>query len=330
MDIIKIDPKAVDLRLDVPGIYEMTKAQYHADPCIEPSLSRSCIVDMYERSPLHAAASHPRIGAAGVDDELEDEEEEADPKEMKARIIGEAADHILMGGATQYCVLPYDRFTTKEAKAARDDAKFRGEVPIKLKHWQKAERMVAAFRKRFTLERFPEMEEGFPTEGFQKVIIWQENGVWCRAMLDALGKHIWDYKSTAADANPKNWIKRQLFGMGLEFQAAWYPRGWLAATGERKHFIFAVQEQKHPFDSYPVTVDLADLSAANLRITHAIQVWKHGLETKCWDGYLTRIATAQAPIYLRKEWEEEQEREKTLAKIKEVESGERVDLRMAG
>lgn len=328
MEIIKIASASLDLRIDKPGIYEMTKEQYHADPCAEPSLSRSCIVKMLKKSPLHAAFEHPRITVSMTDEE--DEEIPADPKEMKARLIGDYVDELMMNGTKKFEVLPYDKWTTKEAKAARDNAIANGATPIKVKHHNTAVQMIKVFKERFTLERFPEMEEAFPTTGYQKVVIWQEEGVWMRAMLDAMGKHIWDYKSTAASAAPSDWIRNQLFEMGLELQAAFYSRGVHAVTGERKHFIFAVQEQSPPNDCYPLTVDLEDLAIANQKITWARGTWKHGLDTGYWPGYLTRMATAQSPVYLKTKWEEFVESQKTLSRIKEVEQGTVVDLRAAG
>lgn len=38
-----------------PGFYRMTAAQYHADPCIVPSLSSSTIRLMLERTPVRPA-----------------------------------------------------------------------------------------------------------------------------------------------------------------------------------------------------------------------------------------------------------------------------------
>ena len=330
MEIIKIESAGLDLRIDQPGIYEMSREQYHADPCVEPSLSRSCIVDMFERSPFHAACDHPRgILPSWIGAGEDDEEEESDPKEMKAMLIGSYADAILMGGADAFEVLPYDKFTTNAAKEAKANAIAKGRKPIKKKHAETAERMIQTFRARFTLERFPEIGEGFPVTGFQSVVIWHENGVWNRAMLDALNKHVWDYKSTAADAHPASWTNNQLFGMGLEMQAAYYPRGYKAVTGESKHFAFAVQEQKKPFDCYPCVVDPIDLAYAQRRITWAQGVWRRGLDSGEWDGYTTRTITAMAKPWQRTRWEEFFENLKTLEKLKQVETGSGPDLRAA-
>jgi hypothetical protein len=45
-----------------PGIYtDMTAADYHADPCPNPSLTQSVAKVLLQRSPLHAWHAHPRL-----------------------------------------------------------------------------------------------------------------------------------------------------------------------------------------------------------------------------------------------------------------------------
>ena len=49
-------------RLCVPGIYDgVPEADYHADPCPEPSLSRSVMKLLIDLSPQHAYVAHPRV-----------------------------------------------------------------------------------------------------------------------------------------------------------------------------------------------------------------------------------------------------------------------------
>ncbi len=52
-----------------PGFYTMSEAAYHADPCADPSLSRSIAEKLILESPRHAHAAHPRLTK-------QDEEEE--------------------------------------------------------------------------------------------------------------------------------------------------------------------------------------------------------------------------------------------------------------
>ena len=52
-----------------PGVYDLPMAEYHADPCPEPSLSSSIIRLLCSASPLHAWTAHPRLNAAYVAEE---------------------------------------------------------------------------------------------------------------------------------------------------------------------------------------------------------------------------------------------------------------------
>ena len=55
------------IRVDRPAIYEMSPANYHADPCPAPSLSSSIARKLLGYSPLHAAHEHPRLNPAFVE-----------------------------------------------------------------------------------------------------------------------------------------------------------------------------------------------------------------------------------------------------------------------
>lgn len=305
--------------IDKPGFYLMTKEQYHKDPCVEPSLSRSCITKLIQKSPFHAWAFHPRLGAML-------EEEDDTTRSSEAMDVGECVDEMMLGGKKQIWICPHKTLASNAAKADWDSAVARGDLPIKEKYYNKAVKMVTAFRKRLTLQNFPNMMEEFPISNFQHVLIWHENGVWNRAMLDAYNLHIWDLKTTKADASPSQWIRKQLFKMMLEHQAAYYPRGFHALTGERKEFLFAVQEQMEPFDCYPVNTDSLDLGRAAEQITYAQKQWRQGLDTGAWRGYASGVVHAVSGPWVQAEWEDFKEREKFMQKLNE----EKTTLQMAG
>src|SRR6185437_14470641 len=48
-----------------PGIYSITEAEYHNDPCPEPSLSRGIAQLLIRQTPMHAYHAHPRLGGNG-------------------------------------------------------------------------------------------------------------------------------------------------------------------------------------------------------------------------------------------------------------------------
>lgn len=298
------------------GLHDISMALYHSDPCPEPSISRSFIYDCLNESPLHAAMRHPRIGGQKEDESSAESG------------IGTVAHDLLLQGENAFAILPFDDYRTNAAKEWKAATLAQGKTPIKANAFESAEAMVKTFREKFTLARFPEMQEGFPTQNFEKTLITKINGVYVKVRFDAFDKHLWDYKTTGAgQAHPDNWTRNQLFHGGLDLQAALYQRAWKEQFAEKKHFIFAVQEQTKPYDCYPVVLDEAAIAYANERINRVIDIFKRGIDTGVWDGYSTRIITASPPQYLMAKWEEDKERIKTLEKIN---AEKVVDLRAAG
>ncbi len=293
-----------------PGIYLMRKEYYHADPCAEPSLSRSCIETLVNKSPFHARAFHPRLGKMS-----------AEKEETENMLVGTVVDEMLLGGERNICISPYDKYLTAEAKAWRDSTRARGAIPIKEPVYTKCQAIVALFKSRLTVENFPDLKEEFPTANFQHVFIWKENGVWNRAMLDTYGYYIWDLKTSKADCAPSAWARNQLFNECLELQPAYYTRAHHKVTGEPlKEFRFAVVEQGAPHDCYPMAVDGADLQRAQEQIDYAQHTWRQCLDSGVWPGYASRTVYAVAPSYITTAWEEQKAQQNILADIKKMEA----------
>ena len=284
------------------GIYTMPKEAYHADPCAEPSLSRSCIEVLINKSPKHAHAFHPRLGNM-----LEEKEE------SEGMLVGTVVDELLLGGQRNIAVSPYDDYRKGEAREWRDACYARGAIPIKEPLYAKCNTIVKSFADNLNRKNFPGLAEDFPTTNFQHIFVWKENGVWNRAMLDTYGHYIWDLKTTKADAAPAEWTRKQLFGAALELQAAYYLKAHHKVTGEKpKDFLFAVIEQVAPFDCYPVQVDHVDLIRAEEQIEYAQRVWRQCLDSGVWPGYSNKIIHASSPAYVQAGWEEQKALQKTL------------------
>ena len=291
--------------IDKPGIYLMHKDHYHADPCIEPSLSRSCIETLVNKSPKHAHAFHPRLG------NLREEKEETENM-----LVGTVCDELLLGGERNICISPYEKYTTNDARAWRDDCKARGALPIKEPVYTKCQAIVANFAANMTRASFPDLAEDFPTTNFQHVFIWHENGVWNRAMLDTYGYYIWDLKTSKTDCAPSAYSRTQIFGGALDLQAGYYPRGFEKVTGEKKQFRFAVVEQEVPHDCYPLEVDEVDLQRADEQIDYAQKTWRQCLDSGVWPGYAQRTVRASSPAYIQASWEEQKALMKTMEMLK--------------
>ena len=73
------------MRITDPGLYDMPEADYHADPCPEPSLSSTLARLMVNRSPRHAWTASPRLNP------------DHEPVNKETFDVGRAAHAVLLG-----------------------------------------------------------------------------------------------------------------------------------------------------------------------------------------------------------------------------------------
>jgi hypothetical protein len=287
------------------GIFDMPFKEYLADPCPEPALSASVIKTMLQKSPMHAADEHPRLG--------NNKEEKEDSKVSRIGTVG----HAIITKQTDHRIAlsPYEEFRSNEAKAWKQDALASGKIVIKPEEYETASKMSDSFFKNFS-KNFGKVKEEFPSADFEKTIIVQMAGVWCKIRVDAIAESLWDLKSTGTEYTPEKWCKNQLEGMGYDITAAFYRRVYQELTGEHKRYIFAVLEQKSPFDSYPVIPTTDMLALADEKIDWALKTWRRGLDTGKWDGYARgEIIFASASPWNITAWEQFKELEKTREQI---------------
>jgi len=271
-----------------PGIYDnLPMDRYVADPCPEPSLSKGVIIDLTERSPLHAHHNHPRLGGGG------------DSGSNRAD-TGSAAHAMLLGGDDAIVFIDAPDFRTKAAREARDAARATGRIPILQKDRQALDDMVGPAR-----ERLAEFGAGTT----EQTLLWTEDGdppIWGRARPDWLTddrRVIVDYK-TAKNADPTKWIKSAMLPGGYDIQAAWYLRGLANLEGPKdRDFLFLVQEIEPPYAVSVVGIgpELAELS--NRKIEAGIRLWRKSLKADTWEGYKRVTHWAEAPAYMIYDWE---------------------------
>lgn len=274
-----------------PGIYDgIPEADYHADPCPEPSLSASLCKVLISQSPLHTKMAHPRLNPNF-------EREERDIFDR-----GTIAHALLLQGVDVAVVLDFDDWRTKEARASRDAARSTGKLPILRKHWDDVQAMVESAREQ--LARHKEASDAFTNGKPEQVLIWQEdNGVWCRARLDWLHDSrlkIDDYKSTGRNANPDDLART--FENDWEIQAAFYRRGILKLTGNDPQFRFVPQENMAPY-----AVSVVELGAdwrwiGDEKVEYCIKTFGKCLESGWWPGYKPIIHMPELPKWVEEKW----------------------------
>ncbi len=280
--------------IDKPGIYTISAAEYHADPCPEPSLSSGIARVLCLSSAAHARHQHPRLNPDAVD-------EASEPAD-----IGTAAHALLLEGEDRVTVVAAADWRTNAAKDARDKARAAGKIPLLAKAWTDVQAMVAALRPQ--LNRHRDGGAGmFRDDGAaEQTLIWQEDDLWCRARLDWLRPTaIDDYKTTSGSANPDDWT-RGMFDRGNDIQVAWYLRGYKALTGVEATFRFAVQETYPPYAVSVISLGPDALTLAEKRVLYALELWSECLASNDWSGYPRRTAYASLPPWVESQWLEKE------------------------
>jgi len=288
------------LQINDPGIYSwMTEEQYHADPCRVPSLSSSIAKVMLAQSPRHAWFNHPRLNPTFK------------RKNKAAFDLGSAAHALMLGSSEKFVRVQADSWRTKDAKAERDDAYASDLIPLLEKDWQSVEAMVAAGRQQLAMHK--DASEIFSGGKAEQVLIWEENGVWCRAMLDWL-KHkptnmYGEYKTSAQSAHPELFC-RTFYNLGYDVQLAFYSRGIKAVMGiENPIFEVVAQETTPPYALSVVSIAPPALEFANKKVEEAIKQWRWCMANGSWPGYPNRTAYLEPPIWEEKAWLEKETRD---------------------
>ncbi len=272
-----------------PGIYTISAAEYHANPCPAPALSSSLIKLLCQQSPAHAKAA--------MDGYREDSE---------AFDIGTIAHAILLQGEDIVESIDAKDWRTNAAKDARDAARLAGKVPLLAHKHAEVQAMVRAAQSQ--LDAHEDGARLFGVGAPEQTLVWREGETWCRARIDWLhADHLTidDYKSTSATANP-DVISRTLFSNGWDIQAAWYLRGLKAVTGQDAQFRFIVQETYPPFALSVVALGPDVMTLAQKKILYGLELWQKCLASGRWPAYPTRTCYASLPAFIESAWLEKE------------------------
>jgi hypothetical protein len=264
--------------------------EYHEDPCEQPSLSASIANVLVSQTPRHAWTAHPRLNP--------DFRRQEDPKYD----IGIAAHALLLEGRSKIEVVAAEDWRSKIAKEQRDIARADGKIPLLAPQAHDLFEMVKAAKYQvaeFNLE--PSLfADGHP----EHTLIWDEDGVTCRARLDWLRDDhaaIDDYKTTSASADPSRWV-RTMYGLGGDVQAAFYLRGCEKVLGVRPDWRYVVQETYPPYALSVVTLAASVLEVGADKVEKAIRIWRDCLERDEWPAYPAVAERVEIPAYEETRW----------------------------
>nr|BFD90677.1 hypothetical protein KitaXyl93_20370 [Kitasatospora sp. Xyl93] len=247
-----------------PGVYEMTNEQYHADPVPGGSLSSTGARRLLEcPAKFRWEQDHRQAPKAEFD-------------------FGTAAHQEVLGRGDGIVVVDADSWRTNAAKAAADEARARGMVPLLPRDYAVVQAMADAIR------RHPIAGPLFSGAGVaEESLFWRDEatGVWRRARPDwRVGRILADYKTTT-DASDEA-ISKTILNYGYHLQGDWYRAG-ARALGliEEPAFLLVFQEKAAPY-----LVHVVEMTAVTLRIGHhrnrqALALYRECVESGYWPGY---------------------------------------------
>lgn len=292
-----------------PGLYRMTEAAYHADPCPVPSLSRSIAEKLLLESPRHAFAAHPRLTK-------QDDEED---KNSRVRDIGSAAHALLLRQPTEIAILDYKDFKKKAAQEEREEAQERGAIPLLSKDYDTAVGMFEMAKRELADNEHAAIRAlANPVDDeatFNEVTAaWIDRcgDHWARARMDRISVTaeritVIDYKTTELSAAPTE-VARAIFNNKYHFQDAFYRRGIRHLFPEidrhekKLSFLFIVQEQFAPFEITVTEIDAAGRVLGEKMASDAFMLWRKCHAENWWPGYPKGTVRAEMPPYIETNW----------------------------
>jgi len=251
-----------------PGLYDMSNAQYHADPVPGGSLSSSGAKKLIAKTPAHFKWDQDH------------------PTHSDAFDMGTAAHSVILeNDTTGIEVVDASAWTTKAAKEARDAAYAAGKTPLLTKDYQQVLAMAEQVRNHAEASFL--LSDGVP----ERSAFWQhDTGVWLRARFDWLPNHrgpglmLADYK-TSVSAAPGE-FRKSAARFGYHQQAAFYIDGAKAlGLSPDPTMQFVVQEKTAPYLVNVIELNEEAVNMGRALNEHAIRTYMTCKTTGVWPGY---------------------------------------------
>ena len=296
------------MRIEKPGIFQLSRAEYDADPAPAPSLNQSLAKVLLERSPRHAWLQHPRLNP------------KFEREKQQKFDLGTAAHDVLFNAGRNIKIVPFDDYKKDAAKAARDAALAAGLMPVKLPEMETVDAMVKAAMPQIAQHR--DMVGVFPGNGeAEQALVWQEGETWCRAAIDWLPPRevgiFLDYKTTGISANPEQWA-RQAYELGYDVQDVFYRRGLEAVTGRPWECRFIVQETDPPYALSVCAISPGGLALGHAKVTEALRIWRWCMERNFWPGYARETAHIEPAPWQMGRWTDRETRQEVSGDMLEL------------
>jgi hypothetical protein len=290
-----------------PGVYpDLSMAEYLSLPAVSASLLRA-ILDECPRAAWHASW-------------LNENPAPADDSDASDR--GSVAHQILLEGSFDCCCVidprehPAEKtgaipagWTNKSIRAARDEARAAGKIPILAPDMAEIHLMVGAARAYVaSLERSePAVWQAFAPAGGESelTVVWDDGGTLCRIRPDRISadhRLIVNYKTTGTSVEPDRWGRTQFPDYYLG--AAFYRRGVEEVFGVQPDHVFLCQENRAPYLCSLVGVDPATFSLGDAKVNTALLMWRACAKANRWPAYPPRVCYPTLPPWEATRWEE--------------------------
>ncbi|MFA6125504.1 PD-(D/E)XK nuclease-like domain-containing protein [Sphingomonas sp.] len=285
-----------------PGLHNLDAETYHADPAPKVSLSASILKIVLSESLLHAWHAHPKLNPNWK------------PNTSRAAEIGSVAHKLALGVGADVQIIAAENYRTKAAQEARDAAQAARKIPCLQSDYADAESLATPLREALEDYLGAHVADCLVEHSF----VWQENGMWRRAMLDIVTRDLMraaDLKTSTASVAPMA-AARRIYDSNYHIQAGFYLRGLDALDPDnvgRRTFGFVFGEQNEPHAvSPPIELSEAGLEMARQQIDVGVALWDHALRTNVWPGYSTDILIAEPPSWALTQWQTRYETDESL------------------
>ena len=288
--------------IDKPGIYQIPAANYHADEFdTPPTLSKSIIWQLMNRSPLHAKHRHPRL----VEEPLHEESEKFDIGKTVHSLFLEGIDSAMICDALNKEGELVSDWKTKAARKFREDARAEGKTPLLARHVPEIKNICGRLREQ--LDQHEEARDAFTAGQPELTLLWREsNGVWCKARPDWLhdSHQIMDDLKTTERGDPYT-LSRSFVGLGWDLQAAFYRRGLMMVDPKvEPQFRFISIEVDPPYALTVTALDPKTIAIADRKVQRAIEMLGECLYRNVWPAYPQRVCYLELPAWEQQRFEE--------------------------
>jgi len=279
-----------------PGFWPNVPAhEYHADPCVEPSLSSSIAKVLIDETPKKAWLSHPKLNPAFVvehDDRFD---------------LGTAVNDFLSSGGERVRVIPgFTDYRKEAAQTERNKMRAAGVVPL-LEHQADAVNEIVASVHETLAARKIDL-------GAQEaVFIAEDRGVMLRAMMDSWNPPwISDFKISGINLANDYTLGHHIADLSYDLRAAFYLRVAELVFPEwagRLKYRWIMVEKDEPFGVRIVEADATTLEMGRRKMGNALGVWQKCLASGRWPHLEHCSPTVPYPSFAETRWLEREEKD---------------------